>query len=112
VGESILKILQQRSNERNEIIQNLNNSSDSNKVAEDEIEAFFKYMAMSVRKLSPLMISEAKMKIFNVVSELEFRSLQMSQPSPSTTSLHSSISEASAGQNQSLLDYTFLQSLE
>jgi hypothetical protein len=58
------------------------------------------------------MISQAKKKIFNVLTELEFKSLQMSQPSPSTTSLDSSISEASASQSQSLLDYTFLQNLE
>jgi hypothetical protein len=57
-------------------------------------------MAMTVRKLPPLMISEAKMKFLNIISELEFRSLQMSQPSPWTTSLDSSISEASASQSQ------------
>jgi hypothetical protein len=60
-------------------------------------------MAMSVRKLPPLKISEAKMKIFNVVSELVtsdvptitinhftrfFYSRGFSEPEPVTVRLH------------------------
>ncbi|CAI6374687.1 unnamed protein product [Macrosiphum euphorbiae] len=58
---------------------------------EDEIDLFFKSIAISVKKLSPALINEAKMKSLKMVFELETRNtstfvnLPQYSPAPSTS---------------------------
>ncbi|CAI6374916.1 unnamed protein product [Macrosiphum euphorbiae] len=64
---------------------------------EDEIDLFFKSIAISVKKLSPALINEAKIKSLQMVFELEIRNtstfvnLPQYSPAPSTSSSSQSL---------------------
>lgn len=60
---------------------------------DDDVDVFFKSIAMSVKKLSPTLINEAKMKSLQMVFDLErrnaFVNLPQYSPAPSTSSFSS-----------------------
>jgi len=84
-NEKVMQVLEDRRIERNEIMKNMAQNR------EDEIDLFFKSIAMSVKKLSPALINEAKMKSLQMVFELEIRNtstfvnLPQYSPAPSTS---------------------------
>lgn len=43
---------------------------------DDPIDVFFKSMALSVKRLPPELVAEAKLKVCNIVSEMELRALR------------------------------------
>lgn len=72
-----------RTNERTAIINNLQaqNQAILNKEAStDEIDMFFKSMALSVKKLPPSGRTEAKFQVLTLVSHLEDKYLNATQP--------------------------------
>jgi len=82
-NEKVIQLLEDRRSERNDILKNMAQNR------EDEIDLFFKSIAMSVKKLSPALINEAKMKSLQMVFELETRNtfvnLPQYSPAPSTS---------------------------
>lgn len=82
-NEKIIQLLEVRRNERNDIMRNMVQNR------EDEIDLFFKSIAMSVKKLNPALINEAKMKSLQMIFDLETRNafvhLPQYSPTPSTS---------------------------
>jgi len=82
-NEKVIQLLEDRRSERNDILKNMAQNR------EDEIDLFFKSIAMSVKKLSPALINEAKMKSLQMVFELETRNTFVNLPqyssAPSTS---------------------------
>jgi len=82
-NEKVIQLLEDRRVERNDIMRNIVQNR------EDDIDLFFKSIAMSVKKLSPALINEAKMKSLQMVFELETRNtfvnLPQYPPAPSTS---------------------------
>ncbi|XP_044734314.1 transcription factor Adf-1-like [Chrysoperla carnea] len=66
-SEKVMNFLEETRKERNELLRGLNQNRD------DEIDLFFKSIAMSVKKLRPELINEAKMKSLQMVFDLENR---------------------------------------
>jgi len=67
-------ILAKRSKERNEMLSNIqaqNNLLASLDQKEDEVDVFFKSIAMTVKKLPSRAINEAKLRILTMVNEIE-----------------------------------------
>lgn len=82
-NEKIIQILEDRRTERNDIMRNMAQNR------EDEVDLFFKSIAMTVKKLSPALINEAKIKSLQMVFELETRNTFVNVPqysqAPSTS---------------------------
>lgn len=82
-NEKIIQILEDRRTERNDIMRSMAQNR------EDEVDLFFKSIAMSVKKLSPALINETKMKSLQMVFELETRNkfvnVPQYSPAPSTS---------------------------
>ncbi|XP_022166411.1 uncharacterized protein LOC111030965 isoform X2 [Myzus persicae] len=86
-NERFIQLLEERRNERKDIVRNMVQNH------EDEVDVFFKSIAMSVKKLSPTLINEAKMKSLQMVFDLEARNAFVNiphySPTPSTESFSS-----------------------
>lgn len=79
-NEKILELMEDRRNERNQILKDLSQNR------EDDIDVFFKSIAMSIKKLRPALINEAKMKSLQMVFDLESRNVSAISPPPSSSS--------------------------
>ncbi|KAL5239470.1 hypothetical protein ACI65C_006880 [Semiaphis heraclei] len=73
--EKLSAILAKRSKERNEMLSNIqaqnNLLASQNQQQEDEVDVFFKSIAMTVKKLPSWAINEAKLRVLTMVSEIE-----------------------------------------
>lgn len=75
-NEALVQILNRRGEERRLLLQELSKTNE-----EDPIEAFFKSMALTVKKFSPELQAKAKMDVFRIINELEFQNIRpMYQP--------------------------------
>lgn len=91
--DKIVELLEARHVERQEIISTINMQ-----IRDDDIDLFFKSIALSVKKLSPSLINEAKMRSLQMLFDLEhqnanlFNAPQVPISSPNTdyTTLSSS----------------------
>jgi hypothetical protein len=94
-NEKVIQLLEDRRSERNDILKNMAQNR------ENEIDLFFKSIAMSVKKLSPALINEAKMKSLQMVFELETRNtfVNLPQYSPASSTSFSSKSLESVDVN-------------
>lgn len=106
-NKEIVELLEDRRKERNEIVKNVIQNRD------DDIDVFFKSIAMSIKKLSPELINEAKMKSLQTVFDLEKRNafvhLPQYSPSPSTSSFTSqSVQSANNFENTNQFDLHYL----
>lgn len=81
-NDNLLQLMEERRKERNEILKNISENRD------DDVDVFFKSIAMSVKKLRPELVNEAKMKALQTVFDLEKRNATVSLPqcSPSESS--------------------------
>lgn len=86
-NERLIQLLEERRSERNDIVRNMVQNR------EDEVDVFFKSIALSVKKLSPALINEAKMKSLQMVIDLETRNtfvnIPQYSPTPSTSNFSS-----------------------
>lgn len=99
-----------RAKERTAIINSLQaqNQSILNREADDEIDLFFKSMAISVKKLPARGKTEAKLQILTLISQLEQKYLKPTPQSHSLLSLSSSPSpclSSSSGASQGFEPY-------
>ncbi|KAK4887193.1 hypothetical protein RN001_003464 [Aquatica leii] len=89
-NDNIIQMIEMRSKERQEIVRSL-------QAKEDDIDLFFKSIALSVKKLRPDLINDAKLMSLQMVFQLEVRNKQLTglpriSPDPSTSSsMYSSI---------------------
>lgn len=75
-NEALVQVLNRRGEERRLLLQELSKTNE-----EDPIEAFFKSMALTVKKFSPELQAKAKMDVFRITNELEFQNIRpMYQP--------------------------------
>lgn len=111
-NEKIIELLEARRIERQEIVKSFTQNRD------DEVDLFFKSIAMSVKKLRPELINEAKMRSLQMVFDLENRSAphfnlpSPASPSPSTSTFMTSPSPSSVhvSNNSSVCDsYDYIQ---
>lgn len=63
--DKVLERMEVRLDETEDIIRNFSQNQ------EDDVDLFFKSIAMSVKKLSPELICEAKLRSLKMISELE-----------------------------------------
>lgn len=70
-NDTLLQLLRTKEQERQQLGQYVDQIMGSSE--ENEIDLFFKSLAATVKKFQPEDIIEAKMKIFNVVTEIEIR---------------------------------------
>lgn len=88
-SDQIIQLMEDRRNERNEIVKGLSQNHS------DDVDLFFKSIAMSVKKLSPGLINEAKMESLKMVFDLERRNtISFSTPSPTFGSFPTSSSSS------------------
>lgn len=83
MSEKVLKIMEQRQEERNMLFQNIKKK--------DSIDLFFESIAISVKQLQPHLINEAKIKTLQLVCELEQKN---NMPSSSSVSYYLSPSSS------------------
>lgn len=69
--ETLVQVLNKRSEERRILLRKL---SETDK--EDPIDAFFKSMALTVKRFSAELQIKAKMDVFKIVNELEFQNIR------------------------------------
>jgi len=73
--DKLSAILAKRSKERNEMLSNIqaqnNLLASQNPQQEDEVDVFFKSIAMTVKKLPSRAINEAKLRVLTMVNEME-----------------------------------------
>lgn len=67
----VTELLDKRSKERTELMTQL--IAKQNKDEYDEVDHFFKSLALSVKKLPPQLISQAKLKMLTIVTDLELQ---------------------------------------
>lgn len=83
VKERMIEEIKTGREERNKILQGLLSAKQmkrTNTTAEHPVNMFFSSMAEVVKTLPPHLIAEARMKVCQVVSELECRALQQQPP--------------------------------
>ncbi|KAK4877981.1 hypothetical protein RN001_010487 [Aquatica leii] len=69
-NDNIIQMMEMRSKERQEIVSSL-------QAKEDDMDLFFKSIALSVKKLRPDLINDAKLKSLQMVFQLEVRNKQL-----------------------------------
>lgn len=74
IDKLMMQMLEERRNDRN------NFWMDTEKNQDDDVDLFFKSIAMSVKKLSPNLIREAKIGTLDLLSRLECRNDHMTLP--------------------------------
>lgn len=90
----LLHSLEEQSIQRTKILSQLT----SNKKEDDDVDLFMKSIAVTVKKLPPTMIQQAKIQILTVVHDLEMqvRTSSGSTDSPSATSSEMPLSSTSS----------------
>lgn len=68
---NITELLDKRSKERTQLMTQI--CSKKNTVEDDDVDHFFKSLAISVKKLPPHLIAQAKLKMLTVLTDLEFQ---------------------------------------
>ncbi|XP_077301017.1 uncharacterized protein LOC143921549 isoform X1 [Arctopsyche grandis] len=76
--------------ESKEILKCLLTEKQTSDNTEHPVDTFFRSMATTVKSFSPQLIAETRMKVCNIVSEMELRSLSECNPQSSCTFKHSS----------------------
>lgn len=94
-NEKIIQLIEDRRNERNDILKNIIQNRD------DDIDLFFKSIAMSVKKLNPELINEAKIKSLQMIFDLERRNkfVPLPQYSSSSDSIQSNVNNYCENRN-------------
>lgn len=75
INEKMFKLLESRENDRKKVMDELRRSRTEQRVCntqEDDTDVFFRSMAMTVKKFSPLYLADAKKKICSLVMDLQF----------------------------------------
>lgn len=67
----VTELLEKRSKERTELMTQLIAKKNTDEY--DDVDHFFKSLALSVKKLPPQLISQAKLKMLTIVTELELQ---------------------------------------
>ncbi|KAF0709026.1 Transcription factor Adf-1 [Aphis craccivora] len=67
-SDSLVEVLNKRSQERNKLMEELTKIED-----DDPIDVFFKGLALTVKQFSPELKVKAKLDILRIVSELELK---------------------------------------
>lgn len=67
---NITELLEKRSKERTQLMTQI--CSKKNTVDDDDVDHFFKSLAISVKKLPPHLIAQAKLKMLTVLTDLQF----------------------------------------
>nr|XP_022907705.1 uncharacterized protein LOC111419169 [Onthophagus taurus] len=101
--DKIVELMEARRNEREQIIKTLTQNK------EDEIDVFFRSIAMSVKKLKPELINEAKMRSLQLIFELEQRNEYLiNSQIPSTSTIYSSSTPTLSSLGGDSVDYNLL----
>lgn len=88
--KSMIDIFEKRSKERIDLISQLSTVTAPPKELDDDIDLFFKSLALTVKKLPPSLIIQAKLKCMTFVSELEQQYLETSSLNNHNVNLPSS----------------------
>lgn len=105
-NNDIVRLLQAREEERNETIKRLDQIMETPEHT-DEIDLFFQSMAATVKKFNPRMKTEAKMKVFNLIAQMEMQSHSVAaNPQRMTTfNYDSSLSASTSAHSTYANDY-------
>lgn len=107
----VTELLEKRSKERTELMTQLIAKKNSDEY--DDVDHFFKSLALSVKKLPPHLISQAKLKMLTIVTDLELQAADNHTrnvhiiPSSSRVSLQSNISTSSSPYSNNFTPYSY-----
>lgn len=82
--DKVSDILIENREARSKLLEALNNNSEK----QDDVDIFYKSIAMSVKRLSPILIAEAKMKHLQTLNDLELKHMQSVQQYQQTNYLN------------------------
>ncbi|KAL4104830.1 hypothetical protein QTP88_020106 [Uroleucon formosanum] len=107
----VTKLLEKRSKERTELMTQLITKK-KNTDEYDDVDHFFKSLALSVKKLPPHLISQAKLKMLTIVTDLELQAADNHThnvhiiPSISRVSSESNTSTSSSPYSNNFIPYS------
>lgn len=101
----VTNLLEKRSRERTELMTQLIAKKNTDEY--DDVDHFFKSLALSVKKLPPQLISQAKLKMLTIVTDLELQAADNRTHNVHRVSLQTNNSTSSSPYSNNFTQYSY-----